>query len=1108
MEFTAYQLTSSNLNNLNTGSYLNHTEYSLFVNGYATDLWYGFSSNDVIELGVWDRNHNLINWKTIKQPINYTSITSSYINNLNSISTYSYSELVSDFLLYKNEKLLVNPSDEISASFNIISGSYFLTYNFIREMAGSSNSPLVIKEISPSRKELKLVPIDASNNAYTAFCEEMVLVSDISSLYIQSLKNCPYEKLYNQLHLSYQSEINTIKSLFFLNTDGEVITFLQKMYEDSYIYVSTVSDGIINSNTVRTQGIFTYFSNYLLSSSDNIVNFSDLDDNFHGYVSASIENKFSVIGKSQSLQYISAKLFIYNFFYKYFYTPITSTLSTTYLEKYFAPLKNALNFGNNRLLPIINTGMMDERNDASGSLTLLIKLQSELPNDIMAQTQCWISNISLTPYIVNAIIISPTNTPVYQIGPPNFSVPIKNASLTKTNLSYTAADLQNTNEIEREIVVSKNIEELAIDYTNFNNFVVFSSAELRLKIFKNKIINISTLSSSLQALNNNNITYLSSSGYQYPLYNQEYSTIQTQINGIINSFDGYESYLYRSGNYTFLNSNFISSSYVIEMDNSASYYDIQNRDSLINNCSEHVIVNVDNNDYLTFLCMVGHFFDNIYIYISNLSSEKKLGYKTTEEFTRRVVDYMLETFGWTLDDSLEQSTIINNYLTSDQISELNKLSSEERLKTIRNRILINLPQIYKTKGTDESVKLILACYGIPSTLLSIREYGGINYTNKNASYTTYERVYMRQWNASYVNDNYSLQYPTSSNTILFKFAIDKFQQYTYENEQILIGKVDPSVVSLTDISGSGDWAIGFVRIPKQNSGKLFFRIGYKGYETFKIYSPEFPLFDGNIYSVMLRQNIPDENFEYTSNIHSVPTKYDLYVQRNEFGNQILRLTSSNICYNTASILKFNSSGTINIIGNFSYYNEVGYNGIFDKFQLWNIPIEDDNYEDYVNSINSYSYSGSAYSALLFRMHTDYPFNNTSLSKWQNANSYYAHNSINKLGINVDYLTSTNAWNGETKLVYNSASCQYVSQSCYPYQFKVLDYSNTWPISKYGPNKFRNEKVNYVSQSIEARFDSNARSTYVANNQISPDSNQIGFFVDPQDFKNKDIIRYF
>lgn len=75
-------------------------------------------------------------------------------------------------------------------------------------------------------------------------------------------------------------------------------------------------------------------------------------------------------------------------------------------------------------------------------------------------------------------------------------------------------------------------------------------------------------------------------------------------------------------------------------------------------------------------------------------------------------------------------------MTDQQVAGLNSMSAEDRLKVIRNRVLSTLPQIYKTKGTEEAVRLIMACYGIPSVLLSVREYGGVVYDDPKASYTS------------------------------------------------------------------------------------------------------------------------------------------------------------------------------------------------------------------------------------------------------------------------------------------------------------------------------------------------------------------------------------
>jgi len=1083
----------------------------MFVNGFVPDLWYGLSAKDVVEIGLWDRTENQLGWDILYQSKSYDAVTVSYLDSKNNSVTYSYKELIPDFILNKTNNLLVDPTNNISSSFSIFSGSFNLTYNLTREMAGSPTIPLVITDIAPSRTEVKLLPLSASDDSYTAFCQHQVLIQDASPLYISSLTSCPYGKILSVVTPLYTNQISTIRNLFFISSEGGIELFFRNIYEDLLMYSSNTF-GV--QNFIRIQGIKTYFTNYLLSNGDTIVNFSDIDSNFGALVSASIERKFVSVGKNPPQEYVNAKEFVYDFFTKYFYTPISNTLQTTYNDKYFGYFKNALNVGNNRLLPILSIGMMDERTSPYDPLTLLIKLKDGLPSDLTMQTQCWVSNISLVPQIVSSILVSNTSIGVYQIGPPNFSIPIPHASLTNTNTSYTANDLTQTDEAERQITVGQNIQKLSVDYTDFSNFVLFSSAEMRLKVFKNKAINLCVLSASLGSLNTIANTFLVASGSVYPYYTQEYTTIQTQMDNIINTFDGYESYLYNNGSYAFQNGEFVSSSYVASQDVIATQYDTDNRDSLVNTCPEHVLTNPDNDDYIIFLSMIGHFFDNIYIYIANMPSEKKLGNDTTSVFSRQVVDYMLETFGWDIGNSLEQTDLLNNFLTSNQIAGLNSMSAEDRLKTIRNRILQNLPAIYKAKGTDEAVQLILGCYGIPSALLSVREYGGVNYNDPSAAYTLYERVYMRQWDTSSRYDSYDLQVPTGSHTYLFKIHLDDSTPYTYGNEQILFGRVQDS--NNTSVSGSGEWSTGFVRIPKKNTGQIFFRIGYKGQEEFKLYSPEFPLFDGNIYSIMIRRNYPDANFDISTNPDVVPALYDLYVKRNQFGNQVVALSSSAVCYDVGTNSRFSQGGLIKIGGWFSDYNGQGFTGAFDKFQAWLNPISNDDLENYANNFNAYTsqVSGAlSYKSLFFRMHTDYPFNQNVNGIWRNGNPYFAVSSSVKLNTlygepncNVDYIVGTLPWSGSTEMV--EGPCGLVSQSVYPWQWKVFDYPSTWGMSQYGPNKFRNEKTKYVSQSLQVRLDNLNRSTYVDTSGIAPDSNQVGFFADPQDFKNRDIVRYF
>jgi hypothetical protein len=1137
MEYVSYQLVSENTGSLNSGSYLNENEVSLFFEGTLPDVWYGLSPYDVTELGVFDLEQNLLAWKVLDGNVNFVSKTSSYLNGLDIPITYSYSELKQDLILYKNQKLLVNPPTQLMQSFGIESGSYVLSYNFVRNMAGSINSPLLINDISPSRKEVKLLPVGQSTRQYEAFCKKKILINDVSPLYIESTWECPYNNIYNEIRYRYISEINTLKFLFFLNTDGEVLTFLKNLYEDHIVFTRPTVDaeGVITidpEKVFRIQGIRTSFNNYLLVNSDSIVDFLDIDAQFNAFVVTSIERKFYPIGKNPLPEYAQAKTFIYDFFIKYFYKSISEKLSAFYIEKYFSSLKNALNIGFGKLFPVINHGYLDERTNGSGSLTLLVKLQSELPTEISVQTNCWVSNISLTPYVIDTIIKKDSDTTLFTIGPPNFALPLSNATIQNVNKLYTKSDLSVNEQVDRELEIGRKINELSVDYTDFKNFIIFSSAGIRVNIFKNKVIQLSSLTSSLQELENKNNVFVSVSGSLYPFYTQEYNTIQGQMDSIIDSFDGYESYLYKSKNYIYASGSFVNSIYVEEIDTSASYYDKYNRDSLVNNTPQHIILDENNSDYLIFLSMIGHLFDNIYIYIASLPSEKSINQNSQETFSNLIINHMLETFGWDLSDTIETNTLVENYLTSEEISGLNELSSEDRIRIIRNRLLLTLPQIYKTKGTEAAVKLLISCYGIPSALLTIREFGGIDYSEQNASYTKYEKAFLYQWHSSSRYDHFRLPYPGKVKTIEYKFSIPNSDPYTYSQEQIQWGVV-PDAVLANSISGSGKIHGGFVKERGgRNLGRVFFSFGYKGHESAKIYSNLIPIFDGNVYSVMVRRNDPDLFYQFAENTNYVPTKYDLYVQRNEGGRKIICSTSSYINYDIQNNIDFDGVGYFMIGGWFAEHNQTAYTGTFDKLLLWGDPITDSNFEDHVNNISSYAFNGSreGYKSLLFRMHTDYPFNLRQYPPgtvapyvgestewwggWENANGYYnTADSINRftneygsvpLGP-LNKMYSWGAWNGAQKIT--TGECGDVSQSVYPYQFKIIEYPATNTISKYGPNKFRNEKIKHTSQSIATRFDSEYRSTY-DDSYPSPDSNLLGFFVDPMDFTNNDIVRYF
>ncbi len=70
-----------------------------------------------------------------------------------------------------------------------------------------------------------------------------------------------------------------------------------------------------------------------------------------------------------------------------------------------------------------------------------------------------------------------------------------------------------------------------------------------------------------------------------------------------------------------------------------------------------------------------------------------------------------------------------------------KLSGEDRTRETWKRIINNLPYLLKTKGTERGIRALINCYGIPSTILRIREYGGPEVDLDKQSTYNHDRFY-------------------------------------------------------------------------------------------------------------------------------------------------------------------------------------------------------------------------------------------------------------------------------------------------------------------------------------------------------------------------------
>ena len=293
-------------------------------------------------------------------------------------------------------------------------------------------------------------------------------------------------------------------------------------------------------------------------------------------------------------------------------------------------------FGNDQNFLIINKMLFNK--------DLLLKQYEELPTDITTLTKFTIVEKLVESYedtvTLKTEIVDDLSGLNFLQGP---KINYKTAGLTYRttplenfeSLATTGSDY--IEEITRLYLSSSLIEgiDTNIDYRDYKNFIHFSSAEQRLKNFKDKIKKIEFFDSKLSA-------DVSESSYNSTLATFEYYTAQK--NDIINTFDQYEYFMYyESGSYEssslgvfpdytwpkytstkpYLLYSVTSSEvndWYSSMIISASEYDNLNPNILTNTIPIEIVLDDQNSQYFTNIQMIGHLLDINYNYVNRMTS--------------------------------------------------------------------------------------------------------------------------------------------------------------------------------------------------------------------------------------------------------------------------------------------------------------------------------------------------------------------------------------------------------------------------------------------------------------------------------------------------------
>jgi hypothetical protein len=423
-----------------------------------------------------------------------------------------------------------------------------------------------------------------------------------------------------------------------------------------------------------------------------------------------------------------------------------------------------LNFGDNQLT-IANNIQLDDQNPLDP--TILIKLYEALPEEFDINSTLWVVTLVEEPLAYQVIfpLESIEIIDTINLKGPNFNLELKDqinnstVSLDYTNLTTTSLT-SSFNQLS-SLLEEKEID-INIDYTNFNEFVHFSSVETRLENFYYKMSLLEDYSSSIAVLNTTTNNDPSASLAIY----------ESLINNIITNFDGYEYYLYySSGSSTWpkttnqppyqlaTTGSAAVNTWYNNIIVSASNFDNTNQNNLYYTIPEYLRNDPANEPYQIFIEMVGQFYDNIWVYYKDVTQKYNADNRLENGISKDIVADAIRDFGIKLyqnnfsNDDLYTAfigltpegglfpfpNITGSLPTPSGFEYVDTLISasndymplDDVNKSLYKRIYHNLPYLLKAKGTIPGLRTLITSYGIPDTVLRINEYGGKDKSNVN-----------------------------------------------------------------------------------------------------------------------------------------------------------------------------------------------------------------------------------------------------------------------------------------------------------------------------------------------------------------------------------------
>jgi hypothetical protein len=512
---------------------------------------------------------------------------------------------------------------------------------------------------------------------------------------------------------------------------------------------------------------------------------------------------------------------------------------------------------------------------------------------------------------------------------------------------------------------------------------------------------------------------------------------------------------------------------------SSSNYDTENLNKLSNLLPEYIKEDPENQVYLDFTDMVAQHFDNIWIYINSITDTFDRREKLTEGISKDLLRSVAKSLGWNLNDGKDLVPLtkfaLGKEVTGSAYSDYSTVSERDLSREIWSRIINNMPFFLKNKGTIRALKGLINIYGIPSTILRVKEYGGPDVPDSETPQFEITRKFTKALdfkNSQYVKTAWSNDGSTSRKPDTVEF---RFRAATGSN-QILVQKEDDNnqdwYIRLKDNDSTDNY--GFVSFMLSGS-----QVGASLGQYKEVSSSALPIYDGDFYSVMVRRMSGSDDA-------NISQSYELNVGKYDSSRSKIHLYSSttmDVTHAASSSFSnaWTGSGEIYIGGKTSV-SDVGtqLSGSIMEYRHWTETLNTGSFKNHIG--NPKAYDG-----------------NTVSSSYNNLVLRYSFDDNKDLSSDTEGIRDVSS---------NQTTTYSGSHSGFSGNFfrSVVDELKSF-IPSIGALRRTTNKIRLESNSIKPgqHLQPDRRATVSAYDSAPTDSNKVGIFFAPTDVINNDII---